>query len=76
MIRALEDLPLLGNGTNNRFERRALVNVAERAGIDFVDDLGEAPPDRTKILQTVRPEEPITVYTSWIVLPLDDERLD
>jgi len=45
MVRALEDLPLLGDGMDDGFERRSAVGDAERAALDLADNLGDAAPD-------------------------------
>ena len=55
MVRALEDLALLGDGVDDSFERRSPVGNAERAALDLADDLSDAAPDRAEILKPLVP---------------------
>ena len=45
VIRALEDLPLLGDGTDHNFQGGAPVGVAKRAGLDLAHHLLRTPAD-------------------------------
>ncbi|WP_214675465.1 hypothetical protein, partial [Escherichia coli] len=61
MIGAFEYLPLLRNGAYDRFQRGAPVDVAESSGLDLLDHLRNAPPDRSKILESLVPEKPTSI---------------
>ena len=69
MIGALEDLALLGNRGHDRLEGRSSIDVAERAFVDFLDDLADSTPDRAEVLQSFGPQEPGLVRSIRVLLP-------
>lgn len=73
MVRPLEDLPLFGDGPDDRLERRAPVRITERSGIDLTNDLADAAPDRPEVFQAVFPEEPAVVGAVRVGLPVRDQ---
>src|SRR5512146_2860615 len=74
VIRTPKNLPLLGDRTDDRFERGTFVRVPERAGFDFAHDLGDSAPNRTEVLESLFPEKPRLVRAGWIAAPALDQR--
>ena len=71
----LNNLSLLGDRANDRFERRALVDVSEGTAFDLVDDNSDASADRPRVLQSLVPEEPAAIRAVRIVSPTIDQLL-
>jgi hypothetical protein len=69
MVGPLEDLTLLGNRGHDRLERRSLIDIAEVAFVDLLDDLADSTPDRAEVLQSFGPQEPGLVGSIRVLLP-------
>jgi len=69
MVSAFENLTLLGDGMNDRFERRSPVGDAERAALDLTNDLANTTPDRAEVFQPFVPQKPASVGCARIVTP-------
>ena len=61
VICTFEYLSLLGDRPHDRFEGRALVNVAERSRFDLLDYLSNAATDGPEILEPFVPQEPCAI---------------
>jgi hypothetical protein len=73
VVGPLEDLPLFRDRTHDGLERRALVDVAEDAGLNLRDDRRETPPDRAEVLETLLPEEPRPIGGTGVRAPAVNE---
>ena len=73
VISAFENLPLLGDGSDDGLQRRIFVHVPECARLDLRDDLGDAASDRPEVFESIFPEEPRLVGRVWVGLPPGQE---
>jgi hypothetical protein len=55
VVRALEDLALLGDRPHDSFKRRAFVHIAKCAALDLFDHARDATPNGPKILEALLP---------------------
>lgn len=69
VIRPLEDLPLLGDGADDGFERRSFVLTAERVCFDFLHNRCDTTSNGAKVLQAFVPEKPGLISSPWIFFP-------
>ena len=69
VIRAPEDLPLLGDGANDRLERRAPVGVPEGVALDVGDHGCDPAANRAEVLETLLPQEPGPIGAAGILAP-------
>lgn len=69
MVRALENLALLGNGVDYGLQRRAAILRAEAARLDFRDDCLQAATNGAEVLEALLPEKPALIGGAWVVAP-------
>lgn len=73
VIGPLEELPLLGDGSDHRFERGATIGIAERAALNFVDDPSDTAADGAEVLAPLLPEKPTLMGAGLADAPSFDE---
>lgn len=73
MVGPAKDLPLLGDGAHQGFERRASISVAEAALGDLLGYLADSAPNGAEILEPLPPEEPGRIGAARVLPPSHDE---
>ena len=72
VVRAFEDLPLLGNRADDGLERRTSVGVSEASCLNVFDNLDQASAKGPEVLQPLLPEEPTLIGSTRIIPPPSD----